>query len=25
VVTNYIVAALGVALTVYLFSQGDAR
>jgi putative membrane protein len=25
VVTNYIVAALGVALTVYLFSQGDVR
>jgi putative membrane protein len=25
VVTNYIVAALGVALTVYLFLQGDVR
>lgn len=25
VVTNYIVAALGVALTAYLFSQGDVR
>jgi putative membrane protein len=25
VVTNYIVAALGVALTIYLFWQGDMR
>lgn len=25
VVTNYVVAALGVALTVYLFLQGDVR